>query len=309
MDLKEYFHSIDLEEIYRLIQDKQEEHLYLEFKTTFFPNNNDNNKDDDRKNFSKALSGFANSGGGIVIWGIDAKKNSAGQDVAKAKKPIKQLTKFLNILNRQEGQAVIPPVIGVLHEKIEVSEDEGFIKSFIPASDNIPHMAIFAGKHYYKRSGDSFYVCEHMDISDMFSRKRSPKLEVKISKYSKEDKVRSSFWYFVVSIENNSNVIAKFPYLAFNFSNGNFIKYEYGLDGNRSTGLYIVKNNIKFRHNYSGKADIVIYPSAQLDVDMFSCETPKDVEPPEVSIHYLVTAENAESLTGIINLTPDKFKM
>ncbi len=105
MKIEEYFSKIDLNEIERFIEESQEEHITLEFKTVNHPIYTDENREDDKKNFSKVISGFANSSGGIVVWGIMAKQNSSGQDVAKAKKPIKELTKFLNTLNRLEGNA------------------------------------------------------------------------------------------------------------------------------------------------------------------------------------------------------------
>ncbi len=108
MTISEYFKSIDATEIERYIFEGQEENVSIEFKTVNHPFYNDNNKEYDKKNLSEALSGFANSNGGIIIWGVSAKKNSKGQDVAHALTPIDELTKFLNFLNRNEGQAVIP---------------------------------------------------------------------------------------------------------------------------------------------------------------------------------------------------------
>ena len=87
MDLKAYYNQIDLEEIERFILEGQEENLNLEFKTVVHPNYNLNNKEDDKKNISKTLSGFANSNGGIIIWGIKAKENEKKQDIATDKKP------------------------------------------------------------------------------------------------------------------------------------------------------------------------------------------------------------------------------
>lgn len=178
MNIHEYFKSIDLNEVNSFISDQQEENIHLEFKTVNHPNYNSNNRDYDRNNLSKVISGFANSNGGIVIWGVKASTNSKGLDIAKELNPIKELTKFLNFLNRSEGQVIIPLVVGIQHKKIEVNKDEGFIITYIPKSENAPHMAIFSEKHYYKRSGDSFYICEHYDILDMLNRNISPKIEV-----------------------------------------------------------------------------------------------------------------------------------
>ena len=55
------------------LRNGREEDLHLEFKTV---SDNPFNKDD-RKNFAKALSGFGNSAGGLVIWGVEER---ASQD-------------------------------------------------------------------------------------------------------------------------------------------------------------------------------------------------------------------------------------
>ncbi len=44
---------------------------------------------------------------------------------------------------------------------VEMDTDQGFIKTFVPKSNDAPHMANYAEKHYYKRSGDSSYQAEH----------------------------------------------------------------------------------------------------------------------------------------------------
>lgn len=295
MELLEYFNKINLEEIKRFIKEEQEENLNLEFKTVNHPFYNDKNKDDDKKNISKALSGFSNSSGGIIIWGIKA-ANKNGQDVATEEKPIQELTKFLNLLNRMEGQAVTPTISGIIHKKIEISKNTGFMKTYIPRSSGAPHMANHAGKHYYKRSGDSFYQCEHYDIIDMISRKKAPDLKIQIKQLNRELIHQVRYRYtLLVSIINKGNNIAKLPYLAMNFSNS-FHADQYGLNGNGQRGLNQVRNNMLFQHNYSGGNDIVIYPEAILDVDKFYLELDRNAPPPHVIMDYMLTAEDMSSI-------------
>ncbi|MBI3519473.1 MAG: ATP-binding protein [Bacteroidetes bacterium] len=307
MKLNEYFDSIDINEIERFIIEKQEENVSIEFKTVNHPDYNDSNREYDKINISETISGFANSNGGIVIWGIKAQKDASGQDVAKDKRPIKQLTKFLNLLNRLEGQAVTPTITGIIHKKIEVAKDEGYIKTFVPQSENAPHMANFSGKHYYKRSGDSFYQCEHYDIIDMISRKKSPKLRVVAKVVAKQILHQTTTrWRILVSVINDGNNIAKYPYLALTLSSG-WQADEYGLDGNRNTGLAKVRNNVLFQHNYSGGVDKVIYPGAMLDVDHFCLDIAKELPPPNLTISYTTTAEDSENIKGKIEIDSSEF--
>lgn len=304
MNLKEYFDSIDVQEIDRFVYEQQEENINIEFKTVNHPCHNHSNRDYDRNNLSKVISGFANSNGGIVIWGIKASLNEKGQDVAKELKPIKELTKFLNFLNRSEGQVVIPSVTGIEYSKIESSVDEGFVKTYIPPSDNAPHMAVCVDKHYFKRSGDSFNMCEHYDILDMMNRKTTPRLEVMVldrtdggigagkKQYSK-----------VIAIQNSSKAIAKFPYLKIDI-NPPFYMAEYGLDGNGRVGLFNQKTLPSGKHQstYSGGQDIVIHPGIIYEIDRIKYETPDsdNSDIPELIVNYLIAAENMESITGEI---------
>lgn len=297
MNLKEYFDSININEIERFIQDIQEENVHLEFKTTMHPIYNNENREFDKKNISKVISGFANSNGGIVIWGIKAKENEKKQDVAYKKKPIKELTKFLNILNRLEGQALTPIVSGVIHEPIEIGSDEGFIKTYVPPSDFAPHMANYSNKHYYKRSGDSFYICEHYDIIDLINRKRSPKLKFELTPFNlKPNDISTNYdleTMFVIA--NESGVLAKYPMLQIKI-NSPFSIYEYGIDGNKGTGLH--RKNFKHRSaTYSGGNDIVIYSESKLGIDKiylpnFIDET--DIQ--QLTIQYRLVCENMKVL-------------
>lgn len=301
MNPREYFDSIDIDELNRLVDEKQEENLYLEFKTVNHPIYTDSNREFDKKNLSVCLSGFANSGGGIVIWGIKAKKNASGQDVATELTPIDQLTKFLNLLNKLEGQAIIPVITGVQHVKIHTGNDMGFIKSFIPASASAPHMALYADKHYYKRSGDSFYPCEHYDIVDMFSRRKSPILGLEIKVVQGRKNVNDYMYRVLVSITNSGKSLAKLPYLAMN-TNHNYRPSDYGLDGNRTCGLKKVPSTTKYRFNYSGGTEIVIYPETTVDIDYLESSVPSGGLPASLHIDYLLAAENMENSYGQLKI-------
>jgi hypothetical protein len=187
-----------------------------------------------------------------------------------------------------------------VHEKLVIDADLGFVKTLVPPSDLAPHMALLAGKHYYKRSGDSFYQCEHFDIIDMLSRKKSPQLQL-TTRILKRSLV-SEFKYryeIIVSVINTGKTIAKHPYLAMN-CNHQYKPCVYGLDGNRNTGLAKVPNNISYRYNYSGGYQTVIYPETMLDVDKYITEIDSSAEPKNFSINYLLAAENMENIKGDI---------
>ena len=75
MSLKTQYESLSGQGIDDFIANKQVEHLQLDFKTI---NDADLNHRDDRKTLAKAMSGFSNSNGGLIIWGVVAEKNDEG---------------------------------------------------------------------------------------------------------------------------------------------------------------------------------------------------------------------------------------
>jgi predicted HTH transcriptional regulator len=61
-------------EIHGMIAAQFTEELFLDYKrsSTTLPSARLN--DDDRKNLAKAISGFANSEGGVIVWGVDCRQ-------------------------------------------------------------------------------------------------------------------------------------------------------------------------------------------------------------------------------------------
>jgi predicted HTH transcriptional regulator len=177
MNLSETFDRLGLKEIDEFLELRQEEHLQLDFKTI---NNANLNGSDDKRSLAKCISGFANSSGGIIVWGVDARKNAQDVDCAVGRKEIEPIKLFLSRLNALTGQAVSPIVDGIQHRAIETTGNSGFAITLVPETESGPHMAKLGEDRYYKRSGDSFYKMEHFDLEDMFGRRQKPNLGLEI---------------------------------------------------------------------------------------------------------------------------------
>lgn len=260
MDLVDFYQSIDEEKIRDFVSSGQEEMLSLDFKTV----SGASLSREDRKNLAKALSGFANSSGGLIIWGVDARKNKEGIDCACDVREIESLQLFLSKLNEHTGQFVNPFVDGVMHKKIVTSQDRGFAVTLIPASDSGPHMAKAGEDRYYKRSGDSFRKMEHFDIEDMFGRRKKPKLSLytdiiqkgTVSGGPKGIRYRCSV---IIGIENKGRGTAKYPYLALKI-NPPYTISSYGVDGNYNTELPILPQRYgSEKVLFGGDANVVIH--------------------------------------------------
>src|SRR5688572_6921061 len=68
-----------------LIATRKSEELFLDFKRSADRGAGPHLHDKDRNNLGKAISGFGNSEGGVIVWGIDCSKGVDGADVASMK--------------------------------------------------------------------------------------------------------------------------------------------------------------------------------------------------------------------------------
>lgn len=73
--------------ISQFIAERKTEEMFLDFKQA--ATRSDRLHDDDRKNYAKALSGFANSEGGVIVWGVDARKREETGNVAQSTSPFR----------------------------------------------------------------------------------------------------------------------------------------------------------------------------------------------------------------------------
>ncbi len=301
MSYETLFQNINLDQINAFINEHQEENLHIEFKTierAAFSNN-------DKKIFAKALSGFANSSGGVVVWGVDARKNDDGIDCATDRRPINSLAMLMSRLNELTGEYVEPLVDGVQHKAIPISDDEGFAITLIPVSDSGPHMAKAGEDRYYKRSGDSFYKMEHFDIEDMFGRRKKPKLSLYTRVMGTGENAQ-----IIIGIHNDGRGVAKAPYLAFSVDHP-FHVAPYGLDGNRNEGLPTLRfASGELQSCYGAGSNFVIHPGTTLEVTKLRTAgnpTPANAPTQDISIEYAITAEDIQMLRNTKVITVAEF--
>jgi len=89
------FKKITLNYINAEMLGKQFENNILECKQKDSPGNG-NIEMGDKAKFAKCLSGFANTGGGVIVFGLDARKQD-GIDEITAIVPISELKKFNSV--------------------------------------------------------------------------------------------------------------------------------------------------------------------------------------------------------------------
>ncbi len=301
MNLLDQFDSLSLEILEDYVNSEQEENLHLDFKLI---NKADLTHKDDKRNLAKALSGYANSDGGLIIWGIDSRKNAEGINCATNSKMIEPLRQFISRLNELTGQAVSPIVDGVVHKPIFKTIESGYAITYVPESDSGPHMAKMGEDRYYKRSGDSFYKMEHFDIEDMFGRRKHPNLKL-VCRILSDPQNRNC--RVVLSIENNGKGSAIAPYLSVKVEKP-FAVNTYGIDGNFNHGLPKLVSAMDSRWvRFGANSNIIIHPSTSHDVTAIVGDHIEDNS--NLFLEYQIASEGFRIISGEIRIPfEDLFK-
>ena len=214
------------------IVNMQTEELFLDFKQAISIGKNGTTlHKDDRKNLAKCISGFGNSEGGVVIWGVECSRDMEIGDVAKAKVKVKNVHRFLSWLENAISGCTIPSHNKVRNHIISADENgDGFIATYIPKSEIAPLMST-VGNNIYIRSGSNNVPAPYSVIAGMFGRRPQPNLElvVKDKRLDVLENVDEDVLYpksidnppekyikisFSIRGHNDSNVIARELYLS-----------------------------------------------------------------------------------------------
>src|ERR1700733_6928464 len=110
MSVAEDYEALSIAALQQFLARRQDENLHLEFKIVTDPGLTSR---PDRKNLACALSGFANASGGLIVWGVDARKNDDEIDCVADLPGVENVASLVTRLNQLTGEAVDPIVDGI----------------------------------------------------------------------------------------------------------------------------------------------------------------------------------------------------
>lgn len=151
----------------RLIDERQSESLFLDFKQATHDGDVRRLHVSDLNNLAKAISGFGNSEGGVVVWGVDCRDIGQG-DVAGPKFPITDPESYKSRLDGAVSKCTVPPHSGVTNEVIDSAQGGGFVVTYIPKYRSGPLQVVQGSRYYYMRAGSSFEHVSYGVLAGMF---------------------------------------------------------------------------------------------------------------------------------------------
>lgn len=254
----------NIDDIIALIDNDAEESVHLDFKAA-----GSLSKDDKKKaEIAKDVSAFANSDGGIIVYGIEEQEHKAHalsyiDGNTYTKEWLEQVIQD-NIQRRIEGLEIFP-----IRDNGDITKSIYIVK--IPRSSNTPHMS--ADKCYYKRNNFRSVKMEEYEVRDLFYRESTPNL--KIAGYILYDQERDEDvvkYHFEAQIWNDSNVIStvyKLNCYIVNFITFNKIIWEaFKEDIN-----YTILDKSRLKISALGKHPL--FPNESVDLLRFTIEIPR----------------------------------
>lgn len=283
----------------------QNEDLYLEVKTCGVPFT-----EQDKNHLSEALSGFANSDGGVLIYGLVARGgDKTTPDLISGVSPVTNVPLVHSQALALVGQLVEPPVQGVIvaSRELDRAPDQGFVLIYIPRSDGFLHRAR-RGREFYRRHGHSFMPMEQYEIAEFYGRRKAPKLrltwDIRLVSMAGGSPNRIFHCFVTVGLENIGRGIAKYPALRI----WNHRPHVFGLDGSGKFGMRQVAGSAPLF--FQGGAESVVYPGTTLEVTTLYPQLDLNEQAlscPTVSIDYDIHSEEMQSLSGNLTILPAEF--
>jgi hypothetical protein len=239
----------------------QTENLYLDCK--IWPQ-----KDEDAQRvLAKALCGFANADGGVVVIGLDARSggNKYDADVIQGAAPVSDAISVKSRIEALVGDLVEPRLEGVLVAALSDTPGSttGFVLVAVPPTDGPPCRSR-KQREFYQRITAGTYPMEYFQIADMFGKRHRPHLRLCLE----EGRFRLDGQVYerelTLGIENCGRAVARFPSVRFKRVPGINVNH-YGIDGNMRFGLPLQPTEPELVV-FGGGADHVIYPGTVLKI-------------------------------------------
>jgi len=196
----------DFSDLQQLVDAGEAEGLHLECKSPAEPRLSK----DLRAKLAEAASGFSNTSGGVILWGVCTTKHAqSGLDVISALQPIGNVASFAKQIERSLPGLTTPALTSSLTKVLTdpAGKTRGVIVTLIPQTLGDPIQST-VDERFHFRNGDEFTTLPYVMLQRLFAATKSPDLRpvfqsaiVKIQEGGE--------WRIPVALENRSSAVAR----------------------------------------------------------------------------------------------------
>lgn len=252
-----------IDDINNLITNEVEENIHLDYKAAGALDKKDDKK---RNEITKDISAFANSDGGIIVYGI-SEEDHRPKEISPIDGRIYTKEWLENVIQliqpRIDDLKIYPIRIGDLRKSIYVVK--------IPRSGNVPHMA--RDKRYYKRFNFKSEPMEDYEVKDLYNRIFIPKIKIDGCTFVRIYETESRYEYqLTAKIINEGKQPCDSYKLNFYINNFHLCNIQQKTESSKFSYTVINRNRLKLA--VSSKE--AIYPDEELDIGHISISVKKE---------------------------------
>jgi len=216
-------------DLQKLIENGDSEGLHLECKAPTVPRLSREQK----VNLAKAVSGFWNTEGGVIMWGMSTtKKEKSGLDVITQIESLGNCRYFAKLVETIIPTLTSHPVTNCENKVItrRKGDTRGVVITYVPKGSSNP---ILSNKNnvFYFRSGDGFEPLPYELIKNLFAAAGSPKVSPVFNPELVE--VEDDFWKILLLAKNESYAAARDVTVSLTILNPSNCEKISGYDGFR----------------------------------------------------------------------------
>lgn len=246
-----------IEDIHNLISNEVEENIHLDYKDAQSLDKTDGKK----KEISKDISAFANSDGGIIIYGL-REVDHKPTEITYVDGNIYTKEWLEQVINSTIQRKIKDLLIFPIRNNGNVAESIYIVK--IPKSFDKPHIA--RDKKFYKRYNFESVMMEEYEIRDSYFQRQNSDLSIaslKVVNVTQDDEEFKMF--FSIDIFNSGNTVEEIYKVNVDFFDYKTIKIE---PDNKDLTVYTSFQ--KGHSQLSTKGILPIYPGEEMSTFRFA---------------------------------------
>ena len=161
------------EELEKLISDKVEENLQLEYKAAEALGHSEPVK----KEIAKDVSAMANSAGGILIYGIKEYDDPERKHLPERITPIDRTQFSKESLEQIIGSRISPGIDGLVIYPVQLGETSETVYVLDIPQSNTAHQNVSDGRYYRRHNFESRWMQDY-EVRDIMNRQKYPIIEL-----------------------------------------------------------------------------------------------------------------------------------
>jgi hypothetical protein len=281
-------------ELMQMILSQVEENLHLDYKGAGSLSSTDSKK----KEIAKDISAFANSDGGMVIYGIREFDDAARRHLPEKLDPIDRNAISKEWLEQVINSNIQPKIENLTIHPITLSSAINHVAYVIKIpKSNTAHKA--SDKKYYKRYNFESVAMEDYEIKDIINRLSSPQLSLVL------DPLQTTFnlgvLRFPIILNNKSKRLAKDVKMSITFND--FQNYDF-----LQTDGFTDESRVNLgRKIYSSTHRIIVYNGLNAHIGFFQLQLHENIFLINVTVTIYADNMLPETITfavAIVNNTP-----